>query len=86
MNQMKRIGFLKEYLVLKKYESKGYIVYRVPMSNMPFDILAINKNTGEILFIEVKSKGSRLSMRQEMFREMIEMRSDWIVKYVVEVV
>ena len=72
--------------MLNKYSKSGYIVYRVPMSNMPFDILAVNPSTKEVLFIEVKSRKSRLSERQLRFKKIIESINDWKVRYVVEVV
>jgi len=84
VNRARWIGFQKEYLVLKKYESEGYLVYRVPMSNMPFDILAVHPNLGKILFIEVKSKGGSLTPRQKHFKDTIERRYEWEVEYVVE--
>jgi len=86
VNRARWIGFQKEYLVLRKYESMGYRVYRVPMSNLPFDILAVNENTKEILFIEVKSRSSRLTPRQRDFRKVIDSYPEWTVRYVVEVV
>lgn len=84
MNRARWIGFQKEYLVLRKYESEGYLVYRVPMSNMPFDIVAVNPARKEILFIEVKSRKSSLSERQRRFKAVIEMHEEWEVKYIVE--
>ena len=86
MNRARWIGFQKEYLVLRKYESEGYLVYRVPMSNMPFDIVAVNPAKKEILFIEVKSRKSTLSERQRRFKAVIEMHEEWEVKYKVEVI
>lgn len=45
-----------EYKVKRKYEEKGYVVFRLAGSK-PIDLLAINPNSREILLIECKTNG-----------------------------
>jgi len=80
----KRRATKEEVEVMKKYFMQGYEVYRSPMSLFPFDILAVNPRTGEILFIEVKHGDAKLSRRQKEFEEMINKSRYWRVRYVVE--
>jgi Holliday junction resolvase len=50
-----RIGYYYERKVKEYLESGGkYIVWRTPGSKSPIDIIAINKDTGEVLLIQVK--------------------------------
>ena len=77
----KHKGIVKEYKALAYLVKLGYRVYRVPMSLLPFDILAINPDKNEILFVEVKSEKSRLSKRQEEFKKMIDAMPNWYVRY-----
>ncbi len=54
MNNYK-IGYYYERKVKEYLESGGkYIVWRTPGSKSPIDIIAINKDTGEVLLIQVK--------------------------------
>jgi len=45
-----------EHKVKKRYEKKGYIVFRTSGSK-PVDLIAINPETHEIILIECKSNG-----------------------------
>lgn len=79
----KKSGIEKEREAIKILSEKYDIVYRVPMSLLPFDVLCISKNRGEIVFVEVKSKHSILSDRQNNFMNIINSRSSWNVRYEV---
>lgn len=81
--QIKRKGYQGEVRALKILEGFYDYVVRVPMSLLPFDILCISLQRGEIVFVEVKSGRSDLSPRQEHFKNIIESRNDWKVKYEV---
>jgi len=76
---LKKLGNIVEYEAMRYLEASGYKVYRVPMSLLPFDILAINPKTNEVLFVEVKRSNGRLSKRQEKFRELINSNHNWKV-------
>jgi len=80
----KRQATKQEIAVCEKYFKLGYEVYRSPMSLLPFDVLAIHPEKGEILFIEVKSGKAELSRRQREFKALIDRRLIWKVKYHVE--
>ena len=69
---IKKIGFEREYKALDMLAKKGYICYRVPMSNLPFDIICIDPYEKVLRLIEVKSPKSRLSQRQLYFKQLIE--------------
>jgi len=43
-----------EYKVKRRFEDKGYVVFRLAGSK-PFDLIAINPNNHEILIIECKT-------------------------------
>jgi len=69
---IKSKGVRAEQIVLEYLANQGYKVWRVPMSLLPFDILAVDVKNKEIRFIEVKTLKSKLSPRQKMFAELIE--------------
>lgn len=50
------LGELGETEVLNDLQSKGYAVKRMPANNKGYDIEAINPDTGEVLYIEVKGE------------------------------
>lgn len=79
----KKSGIEKEREAVEILSKKYELVYRVPMSLLPFDILCISKSKGEIVFVEVKSKNSTLSDRQNNFMNIINSRSNWNVRYEV---
>jgi len=81
--RIKHEGYEREVRALKYLEGFYDYVVRVPMSLLPFDILCISLQRGEIVFVEVKSRRSDLSPRQEHFKRMIESRNDWKVRYEV---
>ena len=82
-SKLKHIGNEKEVKALKILQGEYEYVVRVPMSLLPFDIIALDTSKGEIVFVEVKSPHSELSPRQEYFKNMIESRNEWKVKYMV---
>ena len=83
---IKTKGFEKEYKALEELSKKGYICYRVPMSNLPFDILCIDPYEKALRLIEVKSPKARLTERQKFFKSLIEKLQISKVTYEVMVV
>ena len=83
---IKKIGFEKEYKALDILSKKGYICYRVPMSNLPFDIICIDPYEKALRLIEVKSPKARLTERQRFFKSLIEKLNINKVTYEVMVI
>ena len=81
--QIKKIGYEREYKALDILSKQGYICYRVPMSNLPFDIVCIDIQNKLLRLIEVKSPKSQLSKRQKQFKELIEKHN--IKEFIYEV-
>lgn len=81
--KIRRYGFEKEREALTKLSKEFDLVYRVPMSNLPFDILCISIKNREIVFVEVKSPYSNLSDRQNKFMNVINSFDNWKVRYEV---
>ena len=69
---IKSKGVRAEQIVVEYLADQGYKVWRVPMSLLPFDILAVDVKNKEIRFVEVKTLRSKLSPRQLWFAELIE--------------
>jgi len=65
-------GINAERKVVEFLSNLGYKVWRVPMSLLPFDILAVDVEDKEIRFVEVKTLKSKLSPRQLWFAKLIE--------------
>jgi len=81
--KIRRYGFEKEREALTKLSKEFDLVYRVPMSNLPFDILCVSTKNREIVFVEVKSPYSNLSDRQNKFMNIINSFDNWKVRYEV---
>jgi Holliday junction resolvase len=72
-----RKGRRYEYYVASLYTEKGYFVRRVAGSKGPFDLIAINPRTGEILLIQVTKRGP---IRQDERKQLGQFRGVFHVK------
>jgi len=86
INVMKMKGINAERKVVEYLANQGYKVWRVPMSLLPFDILAVDVENKEIRFIEVKTLKSKLSPRQLWFAKLIEGLNNPSINFDVAVV
>ncbi|MGC9133289.1 MAG: restriction endonuclease [Nanopusillaceae archaeon] len=66
-----RIGYYYERKVKKYLEDKGnYIAWRTPGSKSPIDIIAINKDTGEVILIQVKK--TKYKTQDDIYRSEVK--------------
>ena len=81
--KLKSYAWKYESEALKMLQKEYELCIRIPMSLAPFDILCVDKNKGIVAFVEVKYGKSSLTENQKTFKNVIESRNNWHVKYIV---
>lgn len=62
-------GRKKEYKIKKDYENMGYIVLRTAGSHGFADLIAVDKLSKEIVFIQAKGEKEKESEKKKLYRE-----------------
>ncbi len=84
MRELKRYTTELERRIMKVFRELGYIVFRSPLSMLPFDLLVVDPKNFVIKFVEIKkSEKSKLTERQQKFKQLFEEEKLWRVKYEV---
>jgi len=83
VSKIKEKGNKAEFIALDELKKKYEYCIRVPMSLMPFDILCVDTNKNEIIFVEIKGRKSSLSRYQLQFKALIEKLNNPKVSYIV---
>ena len=59
-------GTASEFAVSKYFTEKGYYIFTsITSSSSPIDLIAINPDTGDTLYIDVKTFSTRLTGKQK---------------------
>ena len=77
-------GVRKEQELCRKLRSEGWdIAQRTAGSKSPFDIIAIQRSTGEIILIQCKSDKMPDSQKERIEKEHSWLTCDWSVRFEV---
>ena len=75
VNKNYRNGRAREYRIMNKLKDKGFIVFRMSGSHGVADLIAVEKVTGAITYIQVKPTSMSLAAKNK-----IELENSWLNK------